>query len=711
MPLSVSAADEYSTASAEPALDKKGLTGQAVYSEPVSSPADIIHSFSAAHERAHQRAQQTRQSDIIARTAIAFSPAYSLDQTVFASIEGIGFFKSTDNGFSWTPIGEEMSGLDITALVLSPDYEQDQILYAGTWGGGIFSSLDGGESWAPVNDGIEYLDITSVVISPEYIVDSTIVAATRDGEMYKSINGAVSWINIGRPPRRLSGQTNIHYRKLGISPNYGLDQMLFLSTFEGFWNSKDGGSSWNYSEVLPSYLVRSLSVSPNYSQDQSVVASTYGGGMINSDDACQTWETGNTGLLNEYPDPTDSAAFATNPVIMSGTVWAPQISLDGGQSWYIEMVLMKPVFPRAVVLSPDFSSDYIIAVGVDNAETGNPKWAWYEGGIVSTNGVFLSGNGGLTWLPTYLNGIGIHSVAFSPDYTNDQTMFAGSLYTGLYKSLDGGIAWDPLDTGPTDCCLTRVALSPYYAIDQTLFIARPTGVTALRGLYKSTDGGLTWSKTAGSEDVTLLDLVISPNFLNDGAIFIATLEKGVLKSTDGGNSLMPTNLTDAYVTALDISPDFENDATVFAATYNGIYKSEDAGHSWLLTTYKTRHEETRPNVVKYGLWTWVQDFGASSSYVAFSDRPGDAAAFSFTGTGTTFLGVKGPNYGMVDIILDGEWVDRVDLYDPDRLLQQVLFEATGLEFGEHTLTIIITDNHNPLSGGTWVSVDAFDVWL
>lgn len=674
------------------------------------SPVDVFNGIGSPHEYAHLRAEQP---EIVPRNVIALSPAYSVDHTIFARIAGgVGFFKSTDAGLSWTPIGEELSEFIITSLSISSDYALDQTLFAGTWGGGIFASTDGGSSWEAVNEGVDALEISSVALSPMFSTDSTLFAASDVGELYKSTNGGDSWVTAPRTPRMLSSQTTVHYRAIGMSPNYAMDQTIFVTSFEGLWKSKDGASSWIYSDVLPPYLVRSMTVSPNYAVDQNVVAATYGGGMIRSDDGCQTWETNNRGLLNPYPDPSASIAFPSTVVVYSGTVWGPQISLNSGVTWEFLPMLDTPVVVRTLEVSPDFATDHIMAIGVDQHLSGNPFYLMYDEQVISAEGVFLSWNGGATWYPTHLNGTSIHSVTFSPDYTEDGTMFAASLYTGLYKSTDGGIYWDQLqETGPMESNLSRVVLAPNYAVNQTVFVCRPSGLISLRGLYKSTDGGSSWWRIDGSEDVTLLDFVLSPNYHNDGTIFIGTLEKGVLKTTDGARNLAPTSLTDAYVTALAISPDYEIDTTLFAGTYNGIYKSEDAGDSWQFTTDKTRYEESRPNFFKTGEWSWLYVDGTSSAYVVWTDEPDNAIDFSFVGTGVTMIGIKGPDYGIVDIYLDGDFMESVDLWTPFRILGRNLFEITGLPHGEHTITVTLTDSHNPYSGGTWVSVDAFDVWL
>ncbi|MGH8010415.1 MAG: WD40/YVTN/BNR-like repeat-containing protein, partial [Candidatus Binatia bacterium] len=395
------------------------------------------------------------------------------------------------------------------------------------------------------------------------------------GKLYKSTNRGISWSITPTIPRRQSNQTLFHYRAVALSPHYAIDRTLFLATFDGLWKSANGGNSWHYSEILPTHLVRSMSISPTLTRDQTVLASTYGSSMIRTQNGGASWDILATGLVNGYPDPTSLAPdFGVRPLSFIGTVWGPHKSTNGGDTWALIEPLDTPMFARAVAISPNYDQDYTVAIGVDNAETGHPPTVLYNGQPVSTYGVFMSRSAGLNWTPTQVNGIGIHSVAFSPNYADDQTMFAASLYNeGLHKSTDEGLTWQTLsNTIPTDCCLSRVLLSPQYAIDQTLFVIRATGPVEPRGLYKSTDGGATWTRTAGSESSTLLDFALSPNYATDSTLFLATLERGLLKSTDGGATLEPTGFDGAYVTALEISPDFTSDQTLFLASYLGIFK-------------------------------------------------------------------------------------------------------------------------------------------
>ncbi len=681
------------------------------FNGPITPLLADLPSVNAAYEMGHGHLDGIQVLDVVPRNTIAFSPNYLADQTIFVGLEGQGLYKSINGGVSWTPIGSEMLGYDITTLAVSPGYLVTQTIYASTYGGGIFASTDGGATWSARNDVINDLHTISIVLSPGFLVDRTAFVSTAAGDVYKSTNRGVTWTLLPAPNRELSEQTNVHNRRLAISPNFSQDQTMFLPTFEGMWKSSTAGASWRYSEVLPTYLVRSLSLSPNYGQDETVFASTYGGGMVRSQDRAQSWTPLTTGMLNGYPDPTAvSADYANNPVLLVGTVWGPQRSVNAGNSWTFNPVLNTPVFARAVALSPEFGSDLTVAVGVDNLETGHPPYVVWNGHVISTNGLFMSRSAATSWVPTQLNGVGIQSVAFSPAYGTDQVIYASSLYYGLYRSVNGGVSWTRLGSFPTECCVSRVVLSPSYSSDQTLFISRPTGEPAARGLYKSVDSGATWQRADGSADVTLLDFVFSPDFATDGVMYVATLEKGVLESTDSGASLQPTSLIDAYVTALDISPAYGSDQTVYAATYTGIYKSEDAGISWAQTINRTRVEEERASITPDGAWSIISMANASAGFVLFSEIPGDTLSFDYAGTDVALIGGKGGNFGMIDVYLDGVFMQTVDLYAPTSLQQQVLFQANSVPFGEHTLSLVISTEKNPASTGYRATADAFDVW-
>jgi hypothetical protein len=117
------------------------------------------------------------------------------------------------------------------------------------------------------------------------------------------------------------------------------------------------------------------------------------------------------------------------------------------------------------------------------------------------------------------------SLGISPNYANDQTVFAGTYapgeYQGIYKSTDGGLSWSKIL--PTGSYVSSFGISPNYASDQTVFAGTDGG-----GVYKSTDGGLSWSHIGLAN---VFSLGISPNYANDWTIFAGTDGGGVFSNT------------------------------------------------------------------------------------------------------------------------------------------------------------------------------------
>jgi photosystem II stability/assembly factor-like uncharacterized protein len=86
--------------------------------------------------------------------ALALSPDFARDGTLFAGLDQ-GIYKSTDGGQSWQavnaglPYGLEGGLAGVLALAISPDYATDHTLFATLVGHGVYKSIDGGGSWYP----------------------------------------------------------------------------------------------------------------------------------------------------------------------------------------------------------------------------------------------------------------------------------------------------------------------------------------------------------------------------------------------------------------------------------------------------------------------------------------------------------------------------------------------------------------------------------
>jgi hypothetical protein len=135
----------------------------------------------------------------------------------------------------------------VKAIALSPDFMNDGLVLAGTTDSGLFRSDDRGDTWTPVNTGLPSGSINlidNLAFSPGFALDRTAFAVSLYDGVYKSTDGAWTWQSIqGGLPRDAK-------RIIAVSPDYGQDGTLFLSTHDWIWRSLNGGNSWHR---LPGY--------------------------------------------------------------------------------------------------------------------------------------------------------------------------------------------------------------------------------------------------------------------------------------------------------------------------------------------------------------------------------------------------------------------------------------------------------------------------
>jgi hypothetical protein len=88
---------------------------------------------------------------------------------------------------------------------------------------------------------------------------------------------------------------------------------------------------------------------------------------------------------------------------------------------------------------------------------------------------------------------------------------------------------------------------------------------------------------------------------------------------------------------------------------------------------------------------------------------GETLTLLFRGTAIGWVGYRGPDAGIALVQVDGGAPSEVDLYSPTAKFQPVVFTATGLADGNHTLVIQATGRKNAASTAARIVVDAFDV--
>jgi len=233
-------------------------------------------------------------------------------------------------------------------------------------------------------------------------------------------------------------------------------------------------------------------------------------------------------------------------------------------------------------------------------------------------GVWKTINAGRTWVPVFdgqpVASIGALAVAqTNPDVvyvgTGESTLRDSNGYgNGVYKSTDAGKTWTHLGLDLTHH-IGRVAIDPKNAdVAYVAAIGDLYAATADRGLYKTTDGGKTWTKSLFKDNNTgAVDVAIDP--ANSRVVYASLWATrrtpwytyapsnspggGIYKSTDAGATWtqLKNGLPSEGIgrSGLAIAP--SNPRRVYAvidAKEGGLYRSDDAGATWVKTTDDTR---------------------------------------------------------------------------------------------------------------------------
>ncbi|MFN7994634.1 MAG: BACON domain-containing carbohydrate-binding protein [Bryobacteraceae bacterium] len=646
-------------------------------------------------------------------TQVAVSPNYASDNTLLLGTGADGIFKSVNGGAAWAPVTTGLTLPSVTALTFSPAFATDQTAFAGTMGAGFLISGDGGSTWTAANTGLSDLNVTSLALSPSYTQSPTIWAATAVNGVFQSNAPGGAWAATSPISRALSSLSAVHYQSIAAAPGTS-NVLLFLGSFEGFWSSSDIGASWQYSETLPTRLIRHINISPGYSQDRTIFTSTYGGGNLWSYDGGASWNFQNTGLQAPYTDGSAiSPSYAVDGTAFSGNHVGLQKTTDRGATWQLLQNSYGSAYPRAVAVSPNYSQDATLFVGVTVAPgtTAACVPAVMHGNAAAA-GLYISKNGGNSWTFSSVGGAGVIAIAVSPAFASDHIMLAGTDSLGLYRSLNGGTTWSPLSIPGSPKSLADVKFSPNFATDRIIMAASSGG-----GIFRSTDAGATWTQLPQTALVKATELAFSPNFAADQTVFAGTVQLGLMKSTNGGRSLSAvTGYPDTFILSVAVSPNYAQDATVFAASYHGLYRSADGGNTWSYVVTPARIEESRnvssflqePPTISYqgSGWTFPTGSLQASSYgYATTAQSQNTATVSFVGSGIRWLSWTGAGQGSASIQLDGASEGTISLTGQSDLFQQSVWEQHGLTCGPHTFTVTGLPQ-----GSQTVTVDAFDIW-
>ena len=179
------------------------------------------------------------------------------------------------------------------------------------------------------------------------------------------------------------------------------------------------------------------------------------------------------------------------------------------------------------------------------------------------------------WLGPGNIGGRIRSIAISP--IRPDTMFAGSVGGGIWKTTNGGASWAAVDDFMAVLSVSTIVINP--VTPNVMYAGTGEGYgngDSIRGagIFKSIDGGATWSQLPGTAAAfwAVNRLAISP----DGAIVLAVGSSGSYRSSDGSTF---TRIASG-IPAQDVDFDPTNPARAIAAGWGAIAYSSDGGKTW-----------------------------------------------------------------------------------------------------------------------------------
>ncbi|HLQ22188.1 MAG TPA: hypothetical protein VK132_03225 [Gemmatimonadales bacterium] len=190
-----------------------------------------------------------------------------------------------------------------------------------------------------------------------------------------------------------------------------------------------------------------------------------------------------------------------------------------------------------------------------------------------------------------------------PDRPN--VFYVGAVNGGVWKSEDYGRTWLPIfDDQPTGS-VGAIAIAP--SSPDVIYVGSGEGLqrpdlSTGDGIYKSTDGGKTWRHLGLREGRQIPQIVVDPG--DPSRLFVAVLgspygpgpERGLFRSTDGGETFEKVLYRDEDTGAVDVVLDPKDPRTVYAVLWesrqapwengvfngpgSGLYKSTDGGATW-----------------------------------------------------------------------------------------------------------------------------------
>lgn len=195
------------------------------------------------------------------------------------------------------------------------------------------------------------------------------------------------------------------------------------------------------------------------------------------------------------------------------------------------------------------------------------------------------------------------AVAGHPDL--ESTYYFGATGGGVFKTEDGGQTWRSVsDTNFRTSSVGAITMAP--SDPNIVYVGM--GETDIRGnispgdgVYRTTDGGSTWTHCGLSQAQMIADIIVHPDnpdvvlVSSMGNVFTANADRGIFKSTDGGKNWRKVLYRNDSTGGMTLKMDPNNSRILYASLWQayrnaysmssggkgtGLFKSTDGGDTW-----------------------------------------------------------------------------------------------------------------------------------
>ena len=266
----------------------------------------------------------------------------------------------------------------------------------------------------------------------------------------------------------------------------------------------------------------------------------------------------------------------------------------------------------------------------------------------------------LSWQQEGPTNIGGRVTCLKIHPTNQNIMFAGCPGGGLFKTNDAGTTWTPVfDAQPflSISCITFDPTNPSIMYVGTGDPDIPFTTFIGNGIYKSIDGGISWTNIGLNQQGIITQILINP--LNTNMIYASAMgtpmvrdfNRGIYKTTNAGTSWNQILSIGNQTGVSDMMMDFTNPNIIYACSWSRIRtNTESFGFSNSSRMYKTTNAGSTWSILSNGLPnTKLARFGicmskqnANKIYVSVCDSTYNLEnIYVSTNGGTSFTALPG----------------------------------------------------------------------